>query len=142
MTAPAHRNPVIPDRIAPTEELGRSVFSRKHFRGERVLPPAFLERPGNPEISVDRLTHAPPGAAVVIANRAGRMRGRTFYGWAVIVAAKASGDGRTVQASPLPDGTNPYHADIILPADAIADPDGQKQHARELADTSQWRPRP
>ena len=133
--------PAAPDQIAAAEELGRSLFSRRHFRGGRVFPPAFLEKPGNPELSVDRLTHAPPDVAVAIADCAGAMRGRTFYGWAIIPAGKAS-DGRTVQASPLPDGTNPYHADIILPAAALTDPAEQQRHARELADAAQWRPRP
>ena len=141
MTPSNPRLPAAPDQIAAAEELGRSLFSSRHFRRERVLPPAFLEKPGNPEISVDRLTYAPPDVAVAIADRAGAMRGRTFYGWAVIVADRAS-DGRTVQASPLPDGGNPYHADIILPAAAITDPVEQQRHARELADAATWRPRP
>lgn len=133
--------PAAPDQIAAAEDLGRSLFSNRHSRGGRVLPPAFLEKPGNPELSVDRLTHAPPDVVVAIADRAGAMRGRTFYGWAVIAAGKAS-EGRTVQASPLPDGSNPYHADIILPPTAITDLVEQKRHARELADAAEWRPRP
>ena len=134
--------PIVPDQVAPDEELGRSVFSSRHARRQRISYLVFLESPGNKEISVDRLTYTSTSAAVVIADQIATTRGRNFYGWAVVVANRASANGRSVQSSPLPDGTNPYHADIVLPDLAVANRERQKSHARELADYSHWRARP
>ena len=128
--------PAAPDQIAADEELGRSLFSRR--RGYQ----AFLEHPNARMLSVDRLTYAPPDFAVANADRTARMRNRTFYGWLVITAGRAVAEGFRIQASPLPDGSNPYHADIILPESAVANRDEQVRLAQMLADAAQWRPRP
>lgn len=128
--------PAAPDQIAAAEELGRSLFSRR--RGYR----AFMERPGVRMLSVDRLTYAPPDFAVANADRTARMRNRTFYGWLVITAGRAVAEGFHIQASPLPDGSNPYHADIILPESAVDNRDERLRRAQLLADAAQWRPRP
>ena len=62
-------------------------------------------------MSVDRLTHAPCDFAVAKAAEAAKARpSGIFYGWAVVAAGKAADNGRSVEASPLPDGTNPYYA--------------------------------
>ena len=132
----------LPDSIAPTEELGRSVFSRRDT-GRSITPArVFLERPHSSEISVDRLTYAPANIATEISDRTARARGRTFYGWAVVTADKATDDRRRVSATPLPDGSNPYHADIILPESVVTNRDEQLYHAQRLADASRWRRRP
>ena len=130
------------DDIAPEENLGRDVFSnsqaRRAGRG-RVLINVFLEREGEPELSVDRLDLALPREAVEIADGVAAGRGRTFYGWAVVDAHTAASNGRQVTASPQLD--NPYHADIVLPETAAEDREEQKRHAQELADASIWRDR-
>ena len=78
----------IPNNIAPEEELGRSVFSSreaKRARRSRVSHYAFLEKEGQTDISVDRLSIAPAKEAVAIADNVGaaRTHSATFYGWAV-----------------------------------------------------------
>lgn len=133
----------VPNDIALTEDLGRGVFSDKEAKRaqrSRVSFRVFLEQEGNTEISVDRLTLAPEDKATAIAGTVASARDRAFYGWAVVTAAKAGGNGRCVKATPTPD--NPYHADIILPDIAAQDREEQKRHAQELADTSRWRERP
>ena len=130
------------DDIAPEEDLGRDVFSsnqaKRAGRG-RVAFNVFLEREGEPRLSVDRLDLASPGKAVEIADGVAAGRGRTFYGWAVVDAHTAALNGRQVIASPQLD--NPYHADIVLPDPAVEDREEQKRHAQELADASIWRDR-
>lgn len=128
--------PAAPDQIAAAEELGRSLFSRR--RGYR----AFLENSDARMLSVDRLTYAPPDFAVANADKMALMRNRTFYGWLVITAGRSIADGFRIQASPLPDGSNPYHADIILPESAVANRDERVRCAQMLADAAQWHPRP
>ena len=136
----------IPDTIAPEEELGRGVFSKKHAqRAQRTRVPLniFLVQEGNTEISVDRLTFAASdNKATIIADETAAARNATFYGWAVVTAEKAGDNGRHVIASPRPERGNPYHADIILPEFSGEDREEQKRHAQELADTSEWRERP
>ena len=133
----------IPNNIVPEEELGRGVFSSKNARRarqSRVPFNAFLEKEGQTDISVDRLSIAPEEKAVAIADNVGAARSRTFYGWAFITAEEARRNGREAIASPLKN--NPYHADIRLPDLAAEDREEQKRHAQELADASRWRERP
>lgn len=133
----------VPDHIASDEELGRGVFSSKEVkraRRSRVSHNAFLEKVGQTDISVDRLSIAPEEEAVAIADNVGTARNRTFYGWAVVTAEESRRNGREAIASPLND--NPYHADIRLPELTAEDREEQKRHAQELADVSRWRERP
>ena len=135
----------IPDTIAPEEELGRDIYSRRHARRaqrKRVPLNVFLVEEGNTKISVDRLTFAPPDKATANAEKRAIARNATFYGWAVVTAEKAGDRGRHVIATPKPEYDNPYHADIVLPELAGEDRDEQKDHAQKLADASQWRERP
>ena len=128
----------IPNRIAPAEELGRGISSRRNARrAERSNIPyhEFLPREGVTEISVDRLSVGSLKESTAIADA----RTPKFYGWAVVIAKDAERSGRKVAASPL-EG-NPRHADIILPASAAQDRDEQRRHAQELRDLSFWRPR-
>lgn len=128
--------------VAPEEDLGRSIFSRKNAkRAERSRVPyhVFLERRGERKISVDRLSMAPADKAEAIADCVGAARGRSFHGWAVLSADAAATDGRRVLETPL--ANNPYHADIVLPALAAAARDEQKRHAKSLATHSYWRGR-
>ena len=143
MTAANHDLPPAPNCVTPDEKLGRRVFSGKQIRGERADYRAFLERPGVRALSVDRLTHSPTDFAVAKADEAAVERpSSTFYGWGVVLAEQAVANRNRVQASPSPDGANPYHADIIFPEFAIANLEAQKNHAQTLAAVSRWRARP
>ena len=131
----------VPTDIAADEELGRRVSSERNARRaqrSRVPFHEFLAAAGETRIYVDRLAIAPPDEAVAIAENRDRARNRAFYGWAVLSASDAGGNGRRVAASPVP-GENPYHADIALPQSAAKDREEQKRHAQELADSSHWR---
>ena len=127
--------------IHPTEELGRGIFSSSTAKRSRTAIPknVFLEREGNTQISVDRLSLAPAIVAIQIADAVASQRKRKFYGWAIISAESASLNGRLVEASPLIH--NQFHADIVLPPEAIKRED-QIMHAQLLADASSWRARP
>ena len=132
-----------PVDIAPREELGRMISSSKstaRARRSRLPFTEFLPPPGRIDISVDRLSVAPVNEALANADGLAAARVRTFYGWAVVIAESASGNGRRVVSSPIPDA-NPYHADIILPEHVIGNREEQKRHAQELADLSRWHDR-
>lgn len=134
----------IPASIASTEELGRGVFSNRNARrAERSQVPyyVFLERQGEINISVDRLSIAPEDESLEIAEQTGAARNKSFFGWATVTEDCVVRNGRQVVASPIPN-TNPYHADIVLPEAAVEDREEQKRHAQELADASSWRRRP
>ena len=126
------------DGLEPSEELGRGVFSSGVARrSSRSVPHnVFLERAGITNISVDRLSIAPRVEALRIVQETASQRGRSFYGWAVVIAGRAAQSNRRVQASPLP--KNPLHADIVLPDSAREERDEQVQHARELANIAHW----
>ena len=131
------------ERVRSQEELGRGVFSSKNAkRAKRSRIPAhvFLEKPGEPKISVDRLSVAPLDEVVKIAEGVAAARSATFYGWALVAAERIRKNERQVVAAPLPD--NPYHADILLPESAAEDREIQQRHAQELADASRWQDRP
>ena len=131
----------VPNNIDPDENLGRGVFSSNHAkraRRSRVSLHVFLEREGEIKISVDRLSVAPPSAALVVAEKTAASRNANFYGWATVVSNMAESNGRRVASSPKPKQGNPYHADIILPASVEDDREEQKRHAQELADYSNW----
>lgn len=132
----------IPKDVAIDEEIGRGVFSRRtaaRARRSRIPLNVFLERQGETNISVNRLSVAPPNKAVAIADNVAAARGADFHGWAVLTADHAARNERKVVATPLLD--NPYHADISLPELAGEDREEQKRHAQELADFSEWRGR-
>ena len=131
------------ESIGTDEELGRSVSSRRNAaraRRSRLPYHEFLPRQSVVEISVDRLSIATPEESTAVADGRDAVRGRTFYGWAVITAEAAGENGRKVVASPIPD-INPYHADIVLPASAAEDRNEQVRHAQQLRDASNWRER-
>ncbi len=130
------------DEVEPEEHLGRGIFSSKQVkRVSRGNVPfhVFLEKEGEPLISVDRLDKSTLQEALQTAQAVATARFRTFYGWAVITAESAASNGRRVNPSPRPG--NPFHADIVLPDPAVEDRDEQKQHAQELAAEAEWRGR-
>lgn len=123
--------------IAPDEEVGRRVRSRRHRSLHKNL---FVPEPGN-DASVDRLTiasnHKEMQELIELAKRQCAESERNFYGWAVLTAAEVSQNERTVVASPKDE--NPYHADIVLPENAAHDQIAIGRHAQELADAATFR---
>lgn len=131
------------EHVCLQEELGRGVFSSKNAkRAKRSRVPAhvFLEKLGEPKISVDRMSVAPLEEVVKVAERVAAGRDASFYGWAIVTAKRIRENKREVVATPLPE--NPYHAEILLPEGAAEDREEQQRHAQELADASRWQDRP
>lgn len=134
-----------PGPVYDWEELGRWVFSSwqmKRAANTGVPADVFLVAIGKRDISVDRITRAPPSVAVANAEKAGAKRepARTFYGWAVVNKEQVTGLGCCTIASPSP--CNPYHADIVLPDVAMESADEQRQYATKLARRAKWKPHP
>ncbi len=126
--------------LAETEKLGRGVFSKQHVKKAQqgTIPHRiFLGKSGCKEISVDRLSHSSKDEMV----RIGSLSTRPFFGWAVLLVKDANKDNvRRVKATPTT--SNPYHADIeLLDLGEGEAKDIQTQHAKELADYSQWCPK-
>ena len=128
------------------ELLGRGVFSSrqaKMCRSNDGMPAlVFHEADGVRTLSVDRLSVAPEEAAIENGERvaAARGEGRSFYGWALINAEPAASEECRAIVSPTweVDGSNPYHADIVLPMSAVAVPGEQDKFALRLAARSRW----
>jgi len=59
-----------------------------------------------------------------------------FYGWAMICAGDATGNGRSVVSTPSCE--NPYHADIRLPSSILDCRDEWREHAFKLASKTKW----
>ena len=118
--------------------LGRAVFSSRQARKAKrgvVEDSIFLKKPGSVSLSVDRFGFYSEKELTSIQDKNAELRSqkelrRSFYGWVNIKAEKACRNNRKVQATPK-EGSNPYHADIILPEGI--DRDQQITHARELA---------
>lgn len=103
--------------IGAKENIGRELLSKGNFnKSGRIKYQAFFLRQNVP-LSVNRLHWAHKGALRALGERNAAAGNRTFYGWAKLTVEKASGDGRTVVASPIP-ASNPFHAEIHLPARA------------------------
>ena len=133
-----------PTTIDAWEELGRGVYSSRQARRcrqNRIPVKVFLEQFGKVNISVDRLTIAPPDEAIDIAKLRAEDRDGRFHGWAIVTVEAVSSNGRTVVATSLGD-VNPFHADIVLPAYTADDREEQTRHAQEIADLSYWREYP
>lgn len=131
------------DEVAESEELARGVFDStvaKKARKEQMLPSAFMEREGVCTLSVLRTSIITNDAEVVrIGKHMARNRGpnRTIYGWFVVSARSAALMGRQLEATKV-EG-NPYHADIVLPAEDCMNKLRRLQHAQSLASHSEWR---
>ncbi len=134
--------PSCPTAIDPQEALGRAIFDSKHAdnaKKGKIPPKVFQEQAGILELSVDRLLYVEAFAAAEIQTR---LRGRSCRGWAVVDAAAASKNGRSVVSTPiLP--LQPHHADIVLPPCKGEEMFiVQKTHAVELAMSASWRAAP
>ena len=128
------------------DPLGRENLSKRrhkkairHGRVDFSLVQASEDRD---LLSVDRLDLAPDSEIVEIADRNGRLRGKSFLGWAVVSVQDASNMGRQVLETPTLD--NHYHADICLnlPAEQSNRVDWIMQHAFDLASSAVYRERP
>ena len=128
--------------LRKTENIGRSVFSRRAARRARngtIIHEVFLESLEADSISVDRMDHATRRALAALSIQTGRNRTppQDFHGWTVLTVDAAASNGRTVKATP--DEFNRYHADIFLNLrDDKERRDGQIQHANELATLAKW----
>jgi hypothetical protein len=87
---------------------------------------------------VERLDHGSEAELTILADSE-VPDGRSFYGWAVVSVAAASGRGRRVESTPR--AGNCFHADIWLPDDALENYDERVQHAKELASYASGRSR-
>ena len=130
------------------ERLGRGVFSgrraRRYRPGGKVHQSHFREADGITTLSADRLSIAPVDIVVENGERvaAGRPESSGFYGWASIDVEHAATGGCRAIVSPLLDGSNPYHADIVLPMSAAAVPGEQDSLALRLAARAVWVEKP
>jgi hypothetical protein len=133
----------LPDVVDDGEDLGRAIFdSAKAKRAAKMgefHPRVFIERDGEKDLSVDRLSF---GDLEVIASIKDEERGRRCHGWAAVSAASARKAKRTVASDKLQD--NPYHALIILPEATTREEffAAQREHGIELALAAQWCARP
>ena len=124
--------------IGHGEALGRSVHSSKSAKraGRGNIQFSLFEKRGDRRLSVDRLSLMSDHEALAIATERGTSRGQNFYGWAVVSASDAESGGRVVEATP--NDTNQFHADIVLPEQAIHDRGVAIWHAKQLAKTAKW----
>ena len=143
---------VLPDEVADDEQLARCIFDKRILEiGGRIKLKAFLPRKKQdcpPEwfqdISVDRFDHLTMDKAVELGKSRSEMRtSGSFLGWAILFAGRARQvDGVEVLSSPLCDGTNPAHADILLPELATTDKGAQRECLQDLAEGACWLARP
>lgn len=130
----------VPEEITNDEFLGRAIFSSK----KKINLHVFLEKPGQSSLSMDRFGFCSIKDLTDIQDKNAEQRSknesqkRSFYGWAKIQARKIRAEDRQLKFTPI-EGSNPYHADIILPKNI--DRDTEKMHAEELADNSEWTPK-
>lgn len=138
-----------PTDIDPSEDLAYCVFGSSDLKWQDGKPyevklGAYTVEFTHDEwqISVDRITHMDVEDAVDKGQERAKNRGsdRTFYGWAITTASETRKEGRMVRSSPLPDESNDFHADIILPPDACRVQ--RKEHLSELARLSRWESNP
>ena len=145
-------------RILNADKVGRDVLSRSDrrliMRGQ-APPGLFLDNASPVQLSVHRLAPVPnrpppddrsdlaPDLVIAEISRCrakAQTPERNFYGWAELSAADAAQDGREVCLSPQPD--NPWHADIVLPAEAEREERKREKHATALSHSVEWRERP
>ena len=127
-----------PEGITEGETLGRELFSRRHAK-KKIPLHAFIKAVDNKGISINRMDFADNETMVLIGQKNAEKRptkpdgsSAKFYGWAELSVLKAMQENRVIQYGPEED--NPYHCDIILPAD-----NDIKNHAQSLADSSTWK---
>ena len=141
----------VPD-IQDDERLGRRVTDLRNFKkiqaskGKAHPCPyqAFKSKPGETEISVDRLDLAPIKEVAEVAERITEQNNKVFYGWGVIIY-RFLPQGFSARPSPDKDTSNKYHASLYSPyqvTDGSEEKDQREIFARQLADKATWLPCP
>ena len=132
------------ETINDADLLGRAIFSsgqaKRAIKGNIDFNIFF-----NKEIeflSVDRFGFCSEEKLTQIQDKNAELRStkeskRAFYGWAEIEAKSIRKNGLTVQA--ISEKNNPYHAHINLPKNI--DRDEKIGFAKQLASSSEWKPR-
>ena len=128
--------------LSPKDPLGRYVLSRRRAlkaqQTGNIRYDLFEPRIDEDRLSVDRLDLASDAEMAEIADQNAALRGKPFFGWAVVSVRQASRMGRQVEPTPLLD--NPYHADIHLNLPSGPERrDVRRQHAYNLARQAVYR---
>ena len=100
----------------------------------------FFIEAGDNKVSVDRLYVACASETARLAehHHATRVERRSFYGWLAITREAAMQSGRYLELSPTCD--NPYHVEIVLPAEVLEDSRVYQDHAVEMTADVWWWP--
>lgn len=138
--------------IRQSEGLWRDVYRETQKRAvacpveERVVSRRTKAIFGNPQVPdpsvsvnlYDRVTLE--YATAQGDQRASRVQGSGgVQGWLVISVADASRKAR--QVSPSPKCDNPYHVEIVIPAEHARDWEDAEVHLREFLSLSRWQNR-
>lgn len=129
--------------LSSEDPLGRYVSSKKRAlkaqQTGNIKYDLFEPRNDEDRLSVDRLDLASDAVMAEIADQNVALRGKPFFGWAVVLVRQASQMGRRVESTPYLD--NPYHADIYLNLPSGPERrDVRRQHAYNLARQAVYRP--
>ena len=116
----------------PPEERRYNSETKVIF-GTRQAPFARISTNLYDRVDLDFATSEGDRRALEIAGSKG------VEGWWVMSKAAASQMNRRVEPTPLPD--NPYHADIILPADEVESWAAAKFHLLDFLASGRWQDR-
>lgn len=114
-----------PSTIPGQEALGRALFSghvKIKASGAKLFPNAFLiNSKSESGISVNRTSLAPIHLFGMLGAKSAKQRNVNFYGFAEfnagVLSAITLDDGYELLAEGASTLSNPFHADIALPAD-------------------------
>ena len=130
--------------LSDWEMLARAVIRSGEARQSRKdnIPASIFMREADSELSTDRITQMTDEQAIEQGEHIAKAAGsdRNFYGWAVISVTHVKDVSLTANKSPL--RGHKWHADILFPANAVADPSKHTQLAGELARRADWKERP
>ena len=147
--------------IKDSDLLGRAVMSNKqkkghlrsvkskfynqraYDRGLQQMIKAFEDKQSPTNISVDRLNLNNKEIVEIQERRAVSLSNdqnteRTFYGWFRLSVKNAKQNGREVEAQPIKEPRNPYHAIIKFPDKVTKNQKEKKIHINELASYCDW----
>ena len=102
-----------------------------------ILASSFVDY-GEKEISVDRYDRMCIEDAIKRGEQMAQWRGtnRQFHGWARLTRADVTSVG--LDAIDSPEGGHLWHADILLPDDAVTDKEAHNHYAADLASVATW----
>ena len=123
--------------ICQSEKVAHVITTSTEARRSRNgnVPASVFTYYGHSEISVDRMEH---DEVVQHGEDIAAKRGanRTFYGWAVMLAATVRDADCDAESAPDPD--NDWHAHIVMPQPAALDTDLHDEYAGRLARRAVW----